>query len=182
MFDDLEYTRGRLVDTIVRMGEEPIYIIDINKRYKKAIYSPLMDMTITDECKLTDLNLEAVPLGYINYDGGSVFAMRKPMRKDWRQGLRLANMHFSGGNPFVQLPYTELRNTIVGAYTKPVELTKALKTNRSVAFARHWAVTHNGDCLYKDKVVGVFNGGITLSDKYTYLGEYLQETLDAANH
>ena len=134
---------------------------------------------------IDDLNLEPVPLGYINYDGSAYYVARKPMRNDWRQGLRTANMAFIGNEGFYQIPTKELRETVLEMYPTVEKVKEMFKANivKARAFSRDFALQRqpDGDDLisYKGKLVGKMNMLPIRNEQYKYLTEYLQEVLDA---
>ena len=88
MYDTAEYANSRLAETIVRIGDVPIYVVCVRA-------GMVVEYTILDSdddsvhtCKLEELNLEPVPLGYFNTHKSAYYASRQPRRDDWRQGLR----------------------------------------------------------------------------------------------
>lgn len=92
-YDTSDYAASRLVDTIVRIGQDPVRIISVNDLAAVEVESLIRARR--KRVNFNDLNLEPVQLGYVNYQGQAVYACRMPKRNDWRQGLRYDNMYFS---------------------------------------------------------------------------------------
>lgn len=179
--DSPEYAKGRLEGTIVRVGEEPVTVKGVGVVGKRLVARVVY--LKDDEEKVVDiknLNLEPVPLGFINTNADSFYMVRKPMRRDWKQGLRQGNFTFIGAEGFYEIPGPNLRDTVLNIYPKPEEAINLVKNKRvkKVAFSRDFAVAQGGYLLYKGKrQVGTFDKIFTLNPKYNYLNEYLQETL-----
>lgn len=139
----------------------------------------------TEGVTLDKLNLEPVPLGYLNYKNQVYYMARKPMRNDWRQGLRTANMAFIGAEGFYDIPFTEFRNTVLDIYPTVVEIKDRIKRKigTAMSFSRDFALSSRPDgddfLHYRGKVVGSMNMLPVLQENFKYLTEYLQEVLDA---
>jgi len=183
MYDDnLEYAKGRLEGTVVRVGNEPVLVMGVNAVGGKIVSRvvPLDDLGNEKIVKVADLNLEPVPLGYVNHQGGAYYVTRKPMRRDWKQGLRQNNICFVGAEGFYDMPWYDIQKTILGEYPKPLDAIDQVTRGRlkSVAFSRDFSVDNQRRLNYKGRhVVGTYDKMFTLSPKYNYLNEYLQETL-----
>lgn len=176
---DYEYANSRLVETIVRLGDEPVYVWGIHPGMSVS-YSLLTEMDTNKQCKVEELNLKPVPLGYCNYNKYACYLTRMPMRRDWRQGLRRGNFTSLSGADANRIPYDALRQCILGDYPDFAGALEAAKKIKSCAWHRHWAVDCNGQVLHKGaiKPVGVVeNGVIVLHSKYQYLKEALKESL-----
>lgn len=185
IYNDRDYAAQRLHNTIIREGKTPVLIIDIppagscsvlklsTNRERKVDYN-LLDMT-------------PVPLGFINYDDTCFFAVRKPMRRDWRQGLR-SNNFFSCSPDYRYLTidkgmYKQLAKTIEGDYPS---FTRALNIvhggfTRFVAFSRGFCISNEDELFYKAKfkVGGIKNGVPVLARKFNYLDRVLKESVAA---
>ena len=179
MYEEPDYAKSRLRDTIVRFGNTPIIISSIGAREVQY-----MDM-LTDAmgiCKLKDLDINPVPLGYLNSNAnGAIYMTRTPMREDWRQGLRATSMR--------SLPerydpsFRELGKLIVGQYPS---LKEALFDThpKGTAFSRSFAVFKGGEQLfYKGKFnIGSIGGrhNINLLPNFEWVRDELEEELAAA--
>ena len=88
MWDNINDCDNQLSDTIVRLKEgEPVMIMGVsgNDRDIIASYLLLKDMA-EGACKVEDLDLSPVPLGYVNAHGRSYYCVRQPRRR-WKHGL-----------------------------------------------------------------------------------------------
>ena len=179
--DDLEYAQGRLIGTIVRYKGKPIRIADV-------FYDDDGEMCFTGrtatgivETSLDLLDLEPIPLGYVNYQECAYYLVRKPMRNDWRQGLRPGNFTFIGREGFFELPLKELTDTCLNNYPTFTEARTSIKDGaESVAISRHFAIDSQNNFLYKSRVVGSYDQLITLKESFNHLSELLAETVYAA--
>jgi hypothetical protein len=186
--DNVEYASQRLAGTIVRVGEVPVYVSSVFETRQEGILCKIQELQDTEDdskfVSVDNLNLEPVPLGYVNYGPSSYYMVRKPMRNDWRQGLRRGNSAFIGDEGFYELPHQELNQTILGKYPKVKDALALVKTRikDKVAFSRDFAVGYDKTLHYKGRRVGTFDKQMTLDKKYFYLNEYLQETLDAQDN
>lgn len=177
--DDHEYANSRLIETIVRLKGEPVYIHRVGIGMK-VDYSTLDAMDELKKCTTEELDLKPVPLGYCNYNKHACYLTRMPMRRDWRQGLRRGNFTSLSGSDANRIPYDVLRQCILGDYPTFAGAVEAVKKVKSMAWHRHWAVDSELQILHKGGVrpVGVMeNGQIVLSSKYQYLKEALKESL-----
>lgn len=91
MYDSKEYATSRLIGTIVRLNNVAVQVEYVNDRMDCQLMNMKSGSTL-EEVPLAALNLKSSPLGYVN-DGSKCFYLaRKPMRRDWRQGLRASNV------------------------------------------------------------------------------------------
>jgi hypothetical protein len=101
--DDPDYASKRLNNTLVRLLNGDLFHV-----YRVAA-SDIGAIGVSGTnyisgnkmwVPLDDLDLEPIPLGFVNVDNNMVFTCRKPMRKDWRQGLSQNSLltygHISG--------------------------------------------------------------------------------------
>lgn len=181
--DDIDYASTRLKNTIVRIEEEPFMVDNIIRDDDgdiAAVGTFLKDANQGVLCKVEHLNLEPVKLGYVNFDDNSFYVVRKPIRNDWRQGLRLGNAVFIGNQGFYEFPFKELRDTILNNYPSLRVAHEMCITGyyKAVAFASDFAV-NKSDLFYKSRKVGSMDKIPTLLPQYQYLNEYLQEVCDA---
>lgn len=176
--DDWNYADSRLAGTIVRLEDgEPVFVHGI-RHGMEATVCKLSDLYNNQIVNANTLNLVPVPLGMCNFDKRAHYLSRIPMRRDWKQGLRKEN--FMSHTVHVQLiPPHILRAVIVGEYP-PLEECIAMcekKEVTSAAWNRAWAVTVDGNLIYKEegKVGVVKKGVLALDEQYRYLQEALQE-------
>lgn len=176
---DYAYAATRLEGTIVRRGDTPVWIIRV--RNDGTVTYQTVITGKEGECHLDDLNLIPVPLGYINTEKfGAVYVVRRPMRRDWRQGLRPLNMvpHDMHINPEL-IPFPDIGRTIKGNYKSFDECRKAVEGGaKSIAWHRDWAVGHALNVFYRGRRVGrVVDARVILNEGYEYLREALEEAL-----
>lgn len=177
--DNIEYARTRLLGTVVMLDKEPVLVEDIDMDCETEILY-LKDGSHST-CHVDDLDVVGQnKLGYINYEGYSYHMVRKPLRNDWRQGLRMGNMVFTGEQGFYEVPSFQLRATILGLYPTFQQAAEGVLGGhaRKTAFSRHFAVNDEGYVLYKERTVGKFDKLIDLQEKFKYLTEYLNEVME----
>lgn len=185
---DLSYVQHRLNKTVVRVpsiakvgligtvqlgprGVEVTTDWDVPGKEKVAYFD------------LSDLNLESPPLGNVTFDGDSYFTCRKPVRNDWRQGLRhdnlacLSNRLGVSGIPhplsFIQQPVYNLYCKLSAAFGMVEDIYKG------VAVSRHFSVSDSLEILYKSSSrvgrVNSDNGKVTLNEDSEWLAELFNE-------
>lgn len=178
--DNLDYARGRLEGTVVMLFGEPIEVKEID--YDGAVrVRRLKDPDEYFYCNLSDLDLVGQnKLGYVNYGPGAYYLMRKPLRNDWRQGLRMSNVCFQGEEGFGRFPFNELRDTILGNYPSFVEASGRINSGPCyrVAFSRCFALGDGNKIYYKQRLVGSYDKIVTLFEHFKYLTEHLEEILE----
>lgn len=176
--DDHEYAHSRLVETIVRLRGEPVYVHSVKKGMVVTYHR--LDNEEISHCKANELDLHPVPLGYCNYNKYACYLTRIPMRRDWRQGLRRGNFSSLSGLSAERIPYDAIRKVIIGDYPTFAAAIAAVKKIKSLAWHRHWAVDTHGQVLHKgaERPVGkIVNGEVELDSRYMYLTEALKESL-----
>lgn len=179
--DDYEYADSRLNGTIVTHNSLPFYV---NRIRLDGIAEGSYLGGDRAEVEAKSLDLLPVKLGYVNADRDCSYMARKPMRRDWRQGLRPENMASLDAkfDPF-GMSLSLLKDTILGIYPKFADLLKPQANPfvdgfRMRAWDRHWALAADKSVWYKGEKVGKLVNDIpTLLDKYSYLKEALEETL-----
>ena len=174
MYEDSEYANSRLASTVVRHGKELVWVYRVDDDLRCEITS--IKSGRESRVALKALNLKPLPLGYINHRGVASFILRKPMRRDWRQGYRSNNTRSISGLIF---PVTKLEQPVNNLYPPLAECLRQLKGgSQSQAFSRCFAVGKGGSLLYKERVVGGVEGDIVvLDERYVYLTELLEESL-----
>lgn len=171
--DNIEYVRGRLVDTLVRdVDGDPFYVVSIHstaKGFQVEGYYPAGDDDYV-MLPFKRLNLEPVPLGYVNIPRQSaVYMERKPVRNDWRQGMRANNTYVIGHKDYMDISLKDISLAILGVYPGFEEASASKKVT---GFCRAFAADDKS-LYYKGEVVGDIKDG--LFPKYTYLREFLEE-------
>lgn len=173
---DWEYANSRLQGTIVRIGEEPVFVHQIDHKCSAQV-ALLKDIYNDFQVDMNELNLVPVPLGMCNFDNQVSYLSRIPMRRDWRQGLRRENFTSSNINHAL-VPPEVLGQVIVGIYPTLKEALERMGKGLSTAFHRHWAIQKDKTLMYKRDIVGLVNNGVLMLDReYQYLAEALEEVV-----
>lgn len=175
---DHEYANSRLMETVVKLEGEPVYVANV-VRGMLATYCSIKDMHQFKTCPVDDLDLKPVKLGYLNHPArGLNYLMRIPKRNDWRQGLRFGN--FTGlGFDVRHLRYEDLYDVIKGNYSTYAQALAAIKGKKvgSQAWCREWAMI-GALLVYKGTPVGkIIAGKPVLDEQNHYLREALEEVL-----
>lgn len=89
---DPRYAHAKLAGSVVRYKDDPVMVEAVHSHNDVSVYKVQGGMF---SCRLNDLNLEPVPLGYVNHSRGSTYTLRVPARY-WRQGLRDSTLHVLG--------------------------------------------------------------------------------------
>lgn len=179
--DDWDYANNRLAGTVVRLGDEPVFVHYIGEGMVARL-SKLSSLYEDFEEKANLLDLKPVSLGMCNCMGKANYLSRIPMRRDWKQGLRKENFISHTHIPNALIPPDILGLTIQGKYPTFKECLASFKDKKveSIAWHRHWAVDRNMDLLYKDEMrpVGKYIDGVyVLNEEFKHLQEALEESL-----
>ncbi len=185
--DDIEYAAKRLSNTMLCLRTGMPFIIShvekVGSRTKIRGYAyPSADANPDEsEVDLDDLDLTPVPLGNVNIKDKCYFAARKPMRKDWCQGLSKNALLVQDivNKKVISLNFSNLVPTVLGQYPKFNHLV-ALKAFRGhQAFSRDFSLLMDKDgttLYYRFYKVGDVKGGIPfLTPDKLFLREHLQE-------
>lgn len=183
--NDAGYAGTRLDQTVVRLKNgTPVFIHRVGG-VKNVYYCKLSkyngDRDRWDKCKLDDLDLTPVKLGYVNLEGFDAgYCVRVPKRNDWRQGMRRANIKFLTGM-LREVSYREFNDTIIGKYPSFKESSKrSAETGRTIAWHRNWAVGIGDHLMHKGKMVGrIREDKPVLAEKFNWLEESLEEAYNA---
>ena len=175
--DDWEYANSRLAGTIVRLGEDPVFIHSVAPGMVVDL-AKLDDIYNNYKVPAQELNLVPVPLGMCNFEGTISYLSRMPLRRDWKQGLRRENFTSNNVN-HAAIPPHELAKVIRGQYPSYVEAMELVaKGLKGVAWTRHWAVSSTGLLHYKWDVVGKkADNKFVLDEPYRHLYEALEEAV-----
>ena len=174
------YARQALANSLIRVGESPVWVGAFNE-WSTTFYYPMNGKTavIRDIREVKKLNIEPVPLGYVNNVKTTSFLSRMPKRR-WKQGLSPAVLSLNVSEFFLQSK--ALGNCILNRYPsfdKAYELIKEEK-KLSCAFNREWALrvgVLDPDIMFRGTSVGIYTelGGVSLKPKYEYLTESFEE-------
>lgn len=187
-YDTAEYAHTRLVETIITYNKEPVFV---NKVYDKdgvifVRFAKLLEDVQLD-VPLSDCDINPVQLGYINHKSDALYIMRTPMRRDWRQGLRMLNIVGTDGSSPRAVPYSVIAHTIMGRFPSFKSVLERLNSSEKIhrlAYSRDFAVNKKGDITYKGLIdigtVSMSNGSISINDNCGWIVEALDESLEAA--
>lgn len=91
MYQDADYAISRLLETIVLFGNTAVKVRGVDEDLDCSVKEVISGKTHT--VPLAELNVNDLPLGFCIDEESSrlKYVVRKPMRRDWRQGLRRSN-------------------------------------------------------------------------------------------
>jgi hypothetical protein len=181
MYDDSEYAESRLINTIVRHGDTAVLVRHVDEDMEAEV----RDIQTGDEYRvhLDELNLKSPPLGNVNYGRYCLYLARKPMRRDWRQGVRPHNIQIIGSamrNPDMEA-IAKCINGVFPTFEKAVQM---LDEVAEVAISRDFSIrktTRAGvyQIKYKwyGKVALVKRGEVTIQKAFLHLKDLIGELL-----
>lgn len=177
MYDNAAYARSRLNDTVVLYRKIPVYVLNVREDLRAVvmpIHKPAQEQMLVP---IRSLNVLDLQLGFHNLDNRAVYLSRRPMRDDWRQGLRENNV-FSNGIP---ISHGDIGRALMHDYPtleESVELVSA-GAKQSMAWCKEFCVSAGGVLTWKYRPVGDFQKGVfTLSKRYEFLQPSLKENLN----
>ena len=182
-YDDEEYANKRLAGTLVRTKDGIPFVVNGVERSGKTLLCS--GMTLPDEnynvLDLTDVDLTPVPLGFYNNEDKMFFACRKPLRRDYKQGLSRQNLVVYGSDrsPAFKL----LVPTILNQYPSVAKVMSYLdaKSSGSRAFSRDFGLSKkDGEialCYRKYRVGRVEKGVLVLNRDKFFLEQHLSESV-----
>lgn len=189
-YDTVDYAKSRLVETVIRLNGSPIMVLGVRGEDNDITveYNDLMNDGVYGVAKLSDCDLNPVSLGYVNHKKSAYYIMRTPMRRDWRQGLRMLNLVDAQGAQPRLVSYSSIGHTILGKFPSFKETLSMLSTKtrapKSVAFHRDFAVDVEGKMEYKGFVdaarINMDNGNVTMNDNTNWLAEAFNEAMENA--
>jgi hypothetical protein len=177
--NDHEYANSRLEQTVVVYDGKPVFVTCV-QRGMTATVSYLDSIETFFKVKVDELDLHPVRLGYCNRGGAVAYLMRKPMRRDWRQGLRFGNFTAIGDFPAEALSYKDVGQVILGKYPTFAKVLEEITKKRvhSMAWCREWAIDSGLRLWHKRNVVGTIEDGKpVLNAESHFLREALEEVL-----
>lgn len=189
--DNPEYVNGRLCQTIIRLNTgAPVYCEGTRNEGHEGLPLRLWYRSISlstlgglKKKSIGEFNLSSPPLGNINYEGASYFVSRRPMRRDWRQGIRQSNLDVSHKGGTRQYSFSSLCPVIIPilrmypSYKETVDRVEDIYTD--CAFTRNFSLDDKGKLWYKGRyVVGEDgDGSPRLLDNFFWLNELLTEEM-----
>lgn len=189
-YDTVDYAKSRLVETIIMKGsKEPIMVLAVQGTNDaiEVVYNSLLDSK--DElgkCLLSECDINPVQLGYVNHRATAHYIMRSPMRRDWRQGLRMLNLVDSDGANPRGLSFKSIAQTIINSYPTFKSAIEKVNTKdiRSIAFHRDFSMTKEGSLEYKGFLqagkIDMTNGSVLIGDNTNWIREAFDEAMETA--
>lgn len=182
--EDWNYAKTRLEGTWVRHDKAPVFINVIEGK-DRCLVAPMTKTGEFGHEYWTDLdNLDLCPftLGYVNVGDLTLYVSRQPMRRDWKQGLRVENIVVTiNGETTTRFRFRSkgFYDMFMGDYPSFKKALENSKSLGSCAWARHWSVTAGQVVRYKHgEIVGhIEKGSVVLDKGFEYLKESLQESL-----
>lgn len=184
-YDTAEYAGSRLVETVIRLGETPVLIHNVDTDSVGRIrlkYEDIMTDVVNRET-IDKFNLDPVPLGYVNSDGEARYVTRMPLRNDWKQGIRQRSICDIGGYGINHITYRTIGYTIMGKFPKiATVLERVSRGHSSMAFSREFAITSRGVLKYKALFdvgkVNMDNGGVAIDPAFSWVKEHYDEVME----
>mgnify|MGYP001593738418 CR=1 FL=1 len=174
-YDSQEYAASRLNGTVVLCSGKPVKVLAVEDDM-----SVLVETLHKKEIKtlpLSSLSFEDIKLGYVNYQSGAMFVVRRPVRKP-RQGLSNENLYNSilGST---NVPVHTLHSTIINSFpTISSAIKKVLGGASRCAFSRDFCIKEGMVVEYKGCYdIGEVNDELclTLKTNFNYLKERLND-------
>ena len=182
--DDVDYASRRLNSTLVRLLDGSPFFIDGTFRNSDGMLSHTgVNMTTEEPERVlhSSLNLEPVPLGFLNLSSGTVYTCRKPLRRDWRQGLAISNVHVYGSLRIGELKFKLFNQPILKQYPSFEKAVEKLGKKKAVAFSRDFALKLQGTVptlYFKQYEVGILQDATpVLNTNKFFLQEHLTEVM-----
>ena len=180
MYIEGDYAESRLAGTLVRHNDVPVYVRGVNSSLVCFVRDVLQGNEY--EVSIDDLNLKSPPLGFVN-DGHSCFYIsRRPMRRDWRQGVR-TNTVVNQTVKDMQVSKRTIALCMKGKYPKKSVALSKLRTGvREIAISREFSLSMLGKKVmvnYKwyGTVGNLTPKGVSLQPKWKYLLNRFKEAV-----
>lgn len=184
--DDPDYASKRLNNTLIRLKNgNPFHVSKVTHNEGGVLGAVGIDLVevVKSWNRLDDFDLEPVPLGFVNVDGNMVFTCRKPMRKDWRQGLSANSLLTYGQIHAHDLNFKHLIQPILNQYPSYLRALEELPKRNSVAFCRDFGLVKKDKktvLVFRKYEVGfVDEVRPVLNHDKTFLQQHLEEVIYA---
>lgn len=179
--DDVEYAAKRLNETLVRKMDNSLFFVTSTEMGEQGVVHHGINYA-TDKGETVphkDILLEPIPLGFVNSTANMLYVCRKPMRRDWRQGLSTNSL----------VVYGELRRSfnmkllvqpLTNQYPSFNTALGLIEKKESVAFSRDFGLTQKEETLlvYRKYPVGkIVNGVAVLNRDKFFLQQHLEEAV-----
>jgi len=183
-FDDIDYANKRLGGTLVRTKTGAPYMVASVSQIGRDIVciGNFLGNPKAEGINLSEIDLTPVSLGFFNVGEKMFFACRRPMRKDWKQGLSPQNLLIYGGR-LGEIGFEPLIQPITNNYPRVGEALSFLskKDKASRAFSRDFGLSKRDGrliiCYRKYDVGEVKSGEFVLSPDKFFLQQHLSEAV-----
>ena len=138
MYNDIDYARQKLVNTVVLFDGKAALIQEISSNRKGMVAVASLRNGEQVEAPLDQFTIRGFKLGYINGERECYYTLRLPLRSDWRQGLRERNTQYSTGGRFCNASTRRIMEAVEGGQGYPSfvdALTKVREQGGAVAFS-----------------------------------------------
>jgi hypothetical protein len=191
MYTDLQYAHSRLVETTIlhQRAATLIHKVTLGNKGKLRLHGVELRANKEVADYIDNFDYEPPQLGFSNVPGHgtALYWMRKPMRKDWKQGIRNNNV-YSPNNIGMRFDPRLCLDALEGIYPTLDECIKMNERavghgfrNSHSAFSRHFAISNDMKLCYKTHgQVGQLdaNGNYLINAGFEWVEEVLQETLE----
>ena len=166
---DYRQAHKRLHDTYVMIFNTWVRVEHVCSDTGKCVVK-VLNTGKQQACHIDALRLTTPPLGYTTYKGVPMYIMRKPMREDWRQGIRRNNLFVVQMNGVT----AEFNDTVLECMLMNYKThsSKSIEWDGGdLVLNRQFAIEKGGWVYYKTNLVGTVstNGTIKLHDGYAHL-------------
>ena len=182
--DDIDYAAKRLNNTLVRLENgDPYFVYDTSFNGVGGLCHRGQNLVTGIDLSVehTTLNLEPVPLGFINTKSSMVYVCRKPMRRDWKQGLSHNSLMTYGHLSPRDINFKMLVQPVTQQYPSFKQALKALEKKDSLAFSRDFGLSRKEKVLlvYKQYSVGEIRDELPILDPSKFfLEQYLADVME----
>jgi len=184
-YDTAEYAGNRLNESIVSYKGEPIRVNACGDTSNGIVVrGEYIQNGDTVKVLLKDIDLTPVTLGFVNTNRGIGYLARVPLRRDWKQGLRMNNLRSLYGIRERILRDIDLYKVIKGVYPSfQYALENTVNDGVARAFSRNFAIVMKDDnpmIVYKyHGIVGyIKDGRPILISPHECLMQELEGSLD----
>ena len=187
--NEAQYAGTRINNTFMMLKKEGIlsYVLEVRGKTDGKImvrHLPDNNRSLETESPLSDFEFAPGCPGYVNsLRGETTYLVRKPVRRDWRQGLRssqFSQISPSGmkgvSNEWFNSNVRKISDSIKETYVdfmKAIEIVE--ESGEPLAFSRNFAIDKNFGLRCREQKVGRVdgNGLIRLDNKFNFLREEL---------
>lgn len=176
MYKEPEYAESRLVDTVVRWGDKPVYVCSVGRDMLCEVRTSL-ESGESHKVHLDELNVLSPPLGFTNIGAKAYYISRRPTRRDYRQGVRQNQLVcLFGGEP--RITHSTIMKCIKGVFPSlEVALSSIDNGYKSVGISRDLCITNTRviQHCWKGRVGKVIDGALVLDEDKQHLSYLLEK-------